>query len=90
MTEVALTSQETANLQSCTVSPTSCSCTSDKPSDALEVISINVEEGSSVIGKVEKPEPIPFATMKDEPDEVSYLLLCIGQQNITFFLSHKF
>ena len=78
--------QGTVILQSCTVVPASCICTSVTPSDdAQEVISIKVDEDSGVTVKVEEiPQPISFPTIKAEPDEVSYLPLCIGQQNLTF------
>jgi hypothetical protein len=69
MTKDALMRNGTVILQSCTVSlevlPGSCSETSLTSSDdAHGVIRVKVEEF---------PEPIPFPTIKVEPEEVSYL-----------------
>jgi hypothetical protein len=73
MTDVALIRKGTAILQSCTVSlevlPCSCSEACITSFDnAHEVISIKVEEN---------PDHISFPEIKAEPEEVSYLSVCL-------------
>ena len=84
MTDDALTRKGSVVLQSCTISlkdlPGSCSETSTtSPNEAREVFSIKVEERTDVpTQRKEIPVPITFpAVIKTEPDEVSYMSLCL-------------
>jgi hypothetical protein len=78
MTEDALIRQDTAILQSCTVVPAPCSCTSVTLSgDAHEVVCIKVGVDTGVPTNVQEiPEAMTFPGIKAEKDQVSYLPVC--------------
>ena len=60
------------------VLPASSSDTSiTSPNDALEVVSLKIEEDTDIdIKEEEIPDPIPSPAIKTEPDEVSHRSVC--------------